>query len=372
MGNRKPNLANLLAFLPPQEQFTPDMLLNPNAQSMPQMQAQPQAEPLSMVNQINRSQTSSNASPQLGYGQQFDQAFYKQMQDRAEQDQALQKQMQELQSQKPNAFREADLSTLLAYGDQLSGSRLAQNYKAPTAAQERKAMIEKLRGEITKSQQSMGDDQLAYLKQKAQEQRDVASEKRMLAKLGGAQKSVGWDAADRDFAKEYSDWNLQGGYKTAEEQAQKLEQAAQALKQNPSLSGGNLRFMPEFMRERFAQQSFALQQAVESAVQGTLKLNLGGQFTEKEGANVLKRTFNPNLPVEANIKQMEATAREIRQRAVAKDQASKAFLQGGTVRGFSPQNLMKNTITVSNGKEVLEIEPSDLQNALTDGYTEVK
>jgi hypothetical protein len=180
MGNRKPNIANLLAFLPPQEQFSPDMLLDPNAQ----VQAPPQAQqPLTMVNQINRSQTSSNASPQLGYGQQFDQAFYKQMQDRAMQDQALQKQMQELQSQKPNAFKEADLSTLLAYGDQLSGSRLAQNYKAPTAAQERKAMIEKLRGEVTKSQQGIADDQLAYLKMKAQEEKDRMSEQRMMARL---------------------------------------------------------------------------------------------------------------------------------------------------------------------------------------------
>jgi hypothetical protein len=157
MGNRKPNLSNLLAFLPPQEQ-----------------------QPLTMVNQINRSQTSSNASPQLDYGQQYDQSYYKLMQDRAEQVQALQKQMQELQSQKPNAFKEADLSTLLAYGDQLSGSRLAQNYKAPTAAQERKAMIEKLRGEVTKSQQGIADDQLAYLKMKAQEERSLRSENRLM------------------------------------------------------------------------------------------------------------------------------------------------------------------------------------------------
>ena len=77
------------------------------------------------------------------------------MQDRNSQVLAQQQQMQELQNQQPNAFKEADLTSLLAYGDYLTGSKSAQAYKAPTAAQERKAMIEKLRGEVTKSQQAL-------------------------------------------------------------------------------------------------------------------------------------------------------------------------------------------------------------------------
>ena len=299
MGNRKPNLANLLAFLPPQEQFTPDMLLNPSAQATPQMQAQPQAEPLSMVNQINRSQTGSNASPQLSYGQQSDQAYYKLMQDRAEQVQAAQKQMQELQNQQPSSFREADLSTLLAYGDQLTGSRLAQNYKAPTAAQERKAMIERLRGEVTKSQQGIAEDQLAYLKMKAQEEKDRMSEQRMMAKIN--KKAEGTS----DFEKAYSK-NLGSAFSeyTTKDRPmiianiEKVDEALDLL--GSGKVKGQTSYVPDIALGITSPSTITARDNIRSAIQDTLRPTLGAQFTENEGKRIMALAYNENLSPEIN------------------------------------------------------------------------
>lgn len=296
MGNRKPNLANLLAFLPPQEQFSPDMLLAPNAQAEPQQQ--PQGQPLSMVNQINRSQTSSNASPQLGYGQQFDQAFYKQMQDRASQQEAAQKQMQELQTQQPNSFKEADLSTLLAYGDQLTGSRLAQNYKAPTAAQERKAMIEKLRGEVTKSQQGIADDQLAYLKMKAQEEKDRMSEQRMMARMGGSGKPSEFEKSySRKLGTSFSEYTTKDRPMIIAN-IDKVDEAINLMDSGKVI--GQTTYTPDMYLGLKSPSTVIARDNIKSAIQDTLRPTLGAQFTENEGKRIMALAYDENLGPEIN------------------------------------------------------------------------
>jgi hypothetical protein len=354
MGNRKPNLSNLLAFLPPQEQ-----------------------QPLTMVNQINRSQTSSNASPQLDYGQQYDQSYYKLMQDRAEQVQALQKQMQELQSQKPNAFKEADLSTLLAYGDQLSGSRLAQNYKAPTAAQERKAMIEKLRGEVTKSQQGIADDQLAYLKMKAQEEKDRMSEQRMMAKLGKTQKTEmlpGQVAADREFGKEYVNWNQKGDRAGFVKNKEILDDAIRQLSSNPSLTGTlALKATPAALVAKINPASAAIEQKVKSTVVSMVK-QLGANPTDTDLKEIQKSVWDKDLPTSANIDKLNLFLNEQMQKAKAKDEASRYFEQtSGTLSGENRLAKTQRKVAVVNSKtgetmNLIDPTDQDLQEAASEGF----
>jgi hypothetical protein len=52
-----------------------------------------------------------------------------------------------------------------------------------------------------------------------------------------------------------------------------------------------------------------------------MKATLGAQFTEKEGANVIKRAYNPALPESENIKKIMAVQKELREIARAKKMA---------------------------------------------------
>lgn len=371
MGNRKPNLQNLLAFIPQQEQFSPDMLMMPNAQ----VQAPPQVQnPVSMVNEINRAQTRQTSSPQLNYTQQLDQAFFKQIQDRALQQEAAQKQMQDLQTQQPNSFQEADLSTLLAYGDQLAGSRLAQSYRAPTAAQERKAMIEKLRGEVTKSQQGIADDQLAYLKMKAQEESDKLREQRMMAKLGGAQKSEmlpGQVAADREFGKEYVAWNQKGDRAGFLKNKSILEDAIKQLSANPSLTGTlGLKATPSQLVSKINPQSAAIEQKVKSTVISMVK-QLGANPTDTDLREIQKSVWDKDLPTSANIEKLNLFLNEQLQKAQAKDEASRYFEQTvGTLQGSGVRNNRVTLVNSQTGETETLVNPTeqDLQDAAAEGF----
>lgn len=372
MGNRKPNIANLLAFLPPQEQFSPDMLLMPQGQTQA---VPPQAQnPVSMVNEINRAQTrqASSQNPQLNYGQQLDQAFFQQIQDREAQNQSAQSKMQELQQKPVNSFQEADLSTLLAYGDQLAGTRLAQAYKAPTDGQERKAMIEKLRGEVTKSQQGIADDQLAYLKMKAQEEKDRMSEQRMMARLGGQKREMlpGQIAADRDFGKEYVSWNQKGDRAGFLKNKTILEGAIQELSQDQSLSGTlALKATPAPLVAKINPKSAALQQKVTSTVISMVK-QLGANPTDTDLKEIQKSVWDKDLPTSANIEKINLFLQEQLQKAAAKDEASRYFEKTvGTLQG---QENVKKVVVIN--RQTGEVEtlinptPQDLSDAARDGF----
>lgn len=372
MQDQKQNILNLLSLQlqeQPKGQFSPDMLL---AAIRPPVGGQ--AAPTSV-------RTTPPARPQQGsmlqYADQLDKSFFDQMNQRQGQVSSMQDELSSIQNQE-STFQDVNLKPLLAYADSLVGSNTASSYAAPTGEKERKLMAQKLKEDIMKGQNAMGDDQLAYLKQKAQEEKDAASERRMLAKLGGGSKSIGWDTADREAGKDYTEWT-QDGFATANTQATKLREAAQILSMNPDLTGGAVRFQPEGYRERFNTDSYAVQKQVESAIQNTLKLNLGGQFTEKEGMNVIKRAYNPNLPAADNIKAILLVAQEIEQKAKAKNEQARAFQQYGTIRNYSPNSLQQSspsrTVTVSNGTETQEImnpTEQDLIEAASEGFKVVR
>lgn len=348
MQDKKQNILDLLSLQvqdqPGQGQFTPDMLLA--ATQTQQIRPNNAIAKASMM-----SKTQATPRSMLQYADQFDKSFYDNVGQRQNQVSSMQDELNKLQGQE-STFQDVNLKPLLAYADQLGGTKMADSYAAPTGVQQRKLMAQKLKEDIMKGQNAIGDDQLAYLKQKAQEEKDVASERRMMAKMGGSPKSIGWDTADREAAKDYNDWS-QDGFATANTQAQKLREAAQILSKNPDLTGGAVRFQPEAYRERFNTDSYAVQKQVESAIQNTLKLNLGGQFTEREGMNVIKRAYNPNLPAADNIKSMLLIAQEIEQKAKAKNAQAQAFQKYGTVRNYSPNSIQTQSAS-SEDQQALE------------------
>jgi hypothetical protein len=186
-----------------------------------------------------------------------------------------------------------------------------------------------------------------------QEQRDQdllrLSEERLKQGELGKNLTPGQRSADITFAKDYQDWSAQGGYAGVQKQLGSLDEAVMKLQQNPDLTGPTISILPDAVRKRLYPESIAVQQQVEQAVQQTLRQTLGSQFTEKEGQQIMQRTYDPALPAAENIKKIQATIKELDTRAMEKDKTAQYFEQFGTISGYQP------TIKRSDPKkEVLE------------------
>jgi len=141
----------------------------------------------------------------------------------------------------------------------------------------------------------------------------------------------GQETLDRVFAKEYSDYVASGGFSSVDKSINQLEGAITKLEDTP-LTGPIRGKIP--FKELFAPQLVEVQQDIESSIQESLKRILGAQFTEKEGANVLKRAFNPQLSPEVNIARAQGVLSELKEMAAAKEAAAQYFEENGTLTGF--------------------------------------
>jgi hypothetical protein len=272
-------------------------------------------------------------------------------------DQLNQKQLESFQAQKqgianyenmlkqqgeaqPNALALA----LSGASDILSGGNAAEKLMQQQAQLKQAQQSGNLN--LQKMRQNLTDDELAQLKMQLMAERgaakDQASEDYRRQLLGIQRQKLnakggftpGEESSDKAFGKEYQDWNAQGGYSGVEKQLNSLEEAKASLKNNPGLTGPWISALPDAVRRRTSPESFAVQQQVEQAVQGSLRQTLGSQFTEKEGERIMRNSYDPALPAEENIKKLDATIKDLQTKAQQKALASKYFEENGTLKGF--------------------------------------
>lgn len=167
------------------------------------------------------------------------------------------------------------------------------------------------------------------IKNQASEDRKQALAANTDAKFTPAQKAV-----DQTFGKDYADYKAAGGYATVEKQLQALDTAIDTLKSNPGLSGGLESRLPDSVRSATNPQAVALKENVQGVSQSALRQVLGAQFTEKEGKMIMDRAFNPALPAEENIRRIEATKKDLLQRAREKEAAANYYEDNGTLKGY--------------------------------------
>lgn len=142
----------------------------------------------------------------------------------------------------------------------------------------------------------------------------------------------GEKARDRDFARDYNDFISQGGYADVQKSLNQLSGVSSDLEKTSIASGGIVGLVPKFGRDIFLRGD--LQDTVEEIVQRNLKLVLGGQFTEKEGEMLMKRTFNPLQTEKENKKRVDRLIGQIKEAAAAKQAAAEYFDEHGTLKGF--------------------------------------
>jgi hypothetical protein len=155
----------------------------------------------------------------------------------------------------------------------------------------------------------------------------------------GAKPTKAYEAVDRDYAKQYNDWTTTGR-SSYQKNRSLLEEAKKSLESLPesekgkisgkgsaalgNISGGLLR----------SNKSLQIENDVKQAAQASIKAVLGTQFTEKEGENIMNRSYDVRLPPEENIKKIERALNEIDAKAKAEEERANWFEKYGTTYGF--------------------------------------
>lgn len=190
--------------------------------------------------------------------------------------------------------------------------------------------------------------------------------------------SEGQKVLDRQWAKDHNEWTS-GGSDMAMTEIQKLRAVAKDLKEKRVETGG---FTGMFPDQLTSNKVLSARADVESSINQSLKQIMGAQFTEREGARVIKATWNEADSTENNLKRIERLANDLESQARAKTQKANYFEQYGTLQGWKSEQPMTKDVkpeiqntsvpekikVVNSDGESYMIDKSDLEDALADGF----
>jgi hypothetical protein len=147
---------------------------------------------------------------------------------------------------------------------------------------------------------------------------------------------------DSEFAKTFEEWNAGGGMANAQANLDLAKTGLLSLEINPNSSGPWLGLIPPTIKKLVPTlaEGEAARAAIENSIQSTMRQTLGAQFTEKEGVNLLKRTFDPQAKPEVNAGRARSVILQMENIARQKDAASNYFSQYGTLKGYKTPKLL--------------------------------
>lgn len=142
-------------------------------------------------------------------------------------------------------------------------------------------------------------------------------------------------AVDKQFAKTYEDFVVQGGYGKALSQLSTLEGIVTDLQGGKkNLSGAGFKMVPDIAERVVFPDKVASQQAAEQAIQEGLRATLGAQFTEREGQLFMQRGYDPNLDEKKNAEKLIRTVNQLKLMIIAKKRAADYYEENGTLNGY--------------------------------------
>lgn len=200
------------------------------------------------------------------------------------------------------------------------------------------------------------DSQLSEKEKDRQLQRDLTSQKiqadmqeAMLKAKEKGNLTPGQEALDKAYAKDYADYVAGGGFSQAKGDISRLEKVMQDISKNKDMFTGPVDSLTESLGGFDAIRSVTnpklqdVKDRLEQIIQQDLRKTLGAQFTEKEGAQFLARSFNPKLSADENIARIKGFISDVKTRADQKEKAAKYFEQKGTLDGFKGDIRTPNT-----------------------------
>lgn len=234
-----------------------------------------------------------------------------------------------------NYDQKMDLTGLMMLSDAWGGTNFQQNYERPVNQMERDAMILQSDKDILSGYQSVADDEVNALKNLLSYRMDKENQKE-----GSVKDNLlpGQVAMDKEFgkamAKDFGSGNIANLQNNRQIIGQSLQKLKDAEAQGDPLTGTWKQYAP-LGRSVFDRESFGIQSEIESVVQQSLRETLGAQFTEKEGARLIERAFNPKMPAEYNERRLNALFTALDRAMRIKQEAMDHFRKtGGTLLGF--------------------------------------
>jgi hypothetical protein len=148
--------------------------------------------------------------------------------------------------------------------------------------------------------------------------------------------TVGQKAVDREFGKEYADYQASGGSADIEKQLRQLTTISGELgKKGNDYTGPVKGLLPESVRAFTNPDAVNAKNQVEEVVQRNLRSVLGAQFTQVEGERLIARAYNDRLKPEQNKKRVDALIKQIKTAAETKEEAARYFEKNGTLSGWN-------------------------------------
>lgn len=147
--------------------------------------------------------------------------------------------------------------------------------------------------------------------------------------------SPGEKKRDQDFAADYNDFIARGGFSDVASDLKELKRVSATLEKETELTGPVRGSLPDFVRYATNPEAINMREGVRNTAQKNLKLILGGQFSEKEGEQLLKRAFDDRASVTENKRRVDRLIEQIQGRANQMVSASDYFEKNRTLKGFT-------------------------------------
>ncbi|MGV2141214.1 hypothetical protein ACQZ45_24825 [Agrobacterium sp. 16-2014-1-2a] len=177
----------------------------------------------------------------------------------------------------------------------------------------------------------------------------------------------GEEKRDEEFGKNYE--TTANDYNRNQVQIAQLDETIRILETTPNASGNIvLENAPAFLKPYINTDGTIAREKTYEVVQGTLRQVLGAQFTEREGEMIMARAFNPNLPVDENVKRVRALAEMLKSNSQQNINKLNYFDQNGTLKGFRGNYLsaddISNNVFGDNGNRPQSNMPLSRQRQL--------
>ena len=160
------------------------------------------------------------------------------------------------------------------------------------------------------------------------------------------------EAVDKEFAKTYAKYRTAGGFQDARKQLGQLREASDYLGSDEAKKSSRLTgVLPKSMRDLTSPKKAAIEDAIAEVVQRTLRENLGGQFSEKEGQALIDRAYNPRLSAEENQKRVGRLIQQVEDAIVAKESAARYYEEHGTLQNYDGPTNVRDILGLSEKVE---------------------
>jgi hypothetical protein len=106
---------------------------------------------------------------------------------------------------------------------------------------------------------------------------------------------------------------------------------------------------PDILGGKVAQESVDMAERVADITQRSMKQILGAAFTEKEGAGIIRRAYNPNLPQALNERRLRALYKSLKRQHDIKVSQIKYLNKHGSLEGYQfPSDAMSQETDTAN------------------------